>query len=236
MKQNAAKAFTLIELLIVVAIIAILAAIAVPNFLEAQTRAKGARAKNDLRNMATAMETYFVDNNRYTRDSDSDLDVLDGSGIAFNRRANGAFQLTTPIAYMSSLMSDPFAQGGSTSSSGGISIGYRIGSGSWSYDPAFVPTADTQNAQTVFALTGAVACWVSLSPGPDRVRVRHGYKTFPYRSTAAGETAAGIYIDYDPTNGTISGGDILRFGGSYLQGDWDRTVAGNGPKGPDVTP
>ena len=41
--------FTLIEVLVVVAIVAILAAIAIPNFLEAQTRAKIARAKNDLR-------------------------------------------------------------------------------------------------------------------------------------------------------------------------------------------
>ena len=57
--------FTLIELLIVVAIIAILAAIAVPNFLEAQTRAKVARVKNDLRSVATAIEAYRVDTNKY---------------------------------------------------------------------------------------------------------------------------------------------------------------------------
>src|SRR5215207_257564 len=57
--------FTLIELLIVVAIIAILAAIAVPNFLEAQTRSKVARIRADIRTVATGLETYAVDNNKY---------------------------------------------------------------------------------------------------------------------------------------------------------------------------
>jgi len=58
------RAFTLIELLIVVAIIAILAAIAVPNFLEAQTRAKVARVTADMRTMTTAVELYRIDNNK----------------------------------------------------------------------------------------------------------------------------------------------------------------------------
>lgn len=60
-----AHAFTLIELLIVVAIIAILAAIAVPNFLEAQTRSKITRVKADIRSLVTSIEAYRVDNNKY---------------------------------------------------------------------------------------------------------------------------------------------------------------------------
>ncbi|HBF34197.1 TPA: hypothetical protein DDW35_06500 [Candidatus Sumerlaeota bacterium] len=59
------SAFTLIELLIVVAIIAILAAIAVPNFLEAQIRSKVSRAQSDMRSLATGIECYRVDNNSY---------------------------------------------------------------------------------------------------------------------------------------------------------------------------
>ena len=56
------RAFTLIELLIVIAIIAILALIAIPNFLEAQTRSKVARVQADMRSLGTAIEAYIVDN------------------------------------------------------------------------------------------------------------------------------------------------------------------------------
>jgi prepilin-type N-terminal cleavage/methylation domain-containing protein len=64
------KAFTLIELLIVVAIIAILAAIAIPNFLEAQTRSKVARTKADMRSLKLSLEAYRVDNNTYPEGRD----------------------------------------------------------------------------------------------------------------------------------------------------------------------
>ncbi|HUT23537.1 MAG TPA: prepilin-type N-terminal cleavage/methylation domain-containing protein [Sumerlaeia bacterium] len=60
---RAGGALTLIELLIVVAMIAVLAAIAVPNFLEAQVRSKVSRVQNGQRAIATAMESRFVDRN-----------------------------------------------------------------------------------------------------------------------------------------------------------------------------
>jgi prepilin-type N-terminal cleavage/methylation domain-containing protein len=55
------RGFTLIELLIVIAIILILIAIALPNFLEAQERARVTRAKGNLRTMETAMNNHFID-------------------------------------------------------------------------------------------------------------------------------------------------------------------------------
>ncbi len=59
------RGFTLIELLIVVAIIAILAAILIPNFLRARSQAQLSAAKGNMKNTATALESYFVDNVTY---------------------------------------------------------------------------------------------------------------------------------------------------------------------------
>ncbi len=64
MKSNR-KGFTLIELLIVVAIIGIIVAIAIPNLLNAIQRAKQRKTMGDMRSIATAIEAYSVDFNRY---------------------------------------------------------------------------------------------------------------------------------------------------------------------------
>jgi general secretion pathway protein G len=63
--RNKETGFTLIELLIVIAIIGILAAIAIPNLLNALQRGKQKRTMADIRNLATAVESYQVDNNLY---------------------------------------------------------------------------------------------------------------------------------------------------------------------------
>lgn len=60
------RGFTLIELLIVVVIIGILAAIAIPKFVNSKQKAYVAQMKSDLKNLATAEEAYFYDSTTYT--------------------------------------------------------------------------------------------------------------------------------------------------------------------------
>jgi type IV pilus assembly protein PilA len=62
-------AFTLIELLIVVVIIGILAAIAIPKFQNTKGKANAAALRSDLRNLAVAEEGIFYDSTRYSTDT-----------------------------------------------------------------------------------------------------------------------------------------------------------------------
>ena len=147
------RGFTLIELLIVVAIIAILAAIAVPNFLEAQVRAKVSRAQNDMRMLATAIESYHVDNACYPRDPPVGTCIIVSDGLS---------ELTTPIAYITSFPADVF----------------RLETNL----PRPIQYGTCSSGQTY---------WYVWSIGPDRM---DQYAT----------------LLYDPTNGTVSAGDIKR--------------------------
>lgn len=63
------KGFTLVEIMIVVAIIALLAAIAVPGFLRARKRSQASRILNDLRMIDSAVDQYAIETNRKTGDT-----------------------------------------------------------------------------------------------------------------------------------------------------------------------
>ncbi len=202
MKQSN-TAFTLIELLIVVAIIGILAAIAVPNFLNAQVRAKIARVESDMKSISTALEMYMTDRGSYPGDHDLDR---------YMAGENGLFKLTTPISYISALPSDPFVERKmrnyiSQDSNAYAHEGrpdYEMGSG-----------ADNEGPwrKQAFSL---------MSYGPDHIDDNSSHDPFPFNTD----------MDrFDITNGINSRGNMFRFGGDYMSGciilDWGRDRMGS---------
>ena len=76
--------FTLIELLVVIIIIGILAAIAIPVFLNQRQKGYDAQAKADLRNLATAEETYLTDSSVYTKTVANLTNAVTGSGFRYS--------------------------------------------------------------------------------------------------------------------------------------------------------
>lgn len=184
------QAFTLIELLIVVAIIAILAAIAVPNFLEAQVRSKVSRCQADMRSLATALESYVIDNNKYPN-----MGITYGLNDATAKLGFRLFPLTTPIAYITSLPRDPFNPGLDPMSSEGNDY--------FTYGEKDSNLINFQENYAAVAANPDTARWVLLSYGPYRNASDH-----------PNYNSANMYwkIPYDATNGTVSIGSVHRVG------------------------
>ncbi|MCX7718998.1 MAG: type II secretion system protein GspG [Candidatus Sumerlaeaceae bacterium] len=202
--------FTLIELLIVVAIIAILAAIAVPNFLEAQTRAKVSRCKADMRSLATAIESYMVDHNRYPTDAGNGVSGIwrpyAGGNVLANPPANFTigYELTTPVAYISSadIFIDTFKRD---------RLAFYKSSPTLQGREFFffmnIPLRREKNGGVGFTAQEAWGgAWILWGAGPDRFTNNNttGFSDF---SNAVNIPRG---IPYDPTNGTVSNGDIHR--------------------------
>jgi len=195
-------AFTLIELLIVVAIIGILAAIAVPNFLNAQTRAKIARSKADLKALSLAEEMYFIDNNIYTRPF-------------------FLHPLTSPVSYIASIPTDVFSPKHTAAAANGETgtqfTWYRYVYGTARTDIG--GSAGLRNAHCAdywayfapFLLRSAASAKATASDCPTQWLI----KSFgPNVNMAAlcGSNGDDCTFRYDPSNGLISIGDIAVFG------------------------
>lgn len=183
------SAFTLIELLIVVAIIGILAAIAVPNFLNAQTRAKIAGAEADMRSVGTAIESYRIDNNMPPRTYSEGCYTGSCQGYQMSR-IERLSKLSTPIAYLSDAPEDKFDR--IELQTGGLNTypywepKYADGYRSRSRLGLHFVQQDKPNNQ-----------WALMSYGPDG----------DFEAAVGGDLAP-----YETSNGLQSNGDIMRFG------------------------
>lgn len=201
--------FTLVELLVVVAVIGILVAIALVNLLAAQVRSKVGRARAELQTLDTALNAFFLDREEYPRGNQYQMSTLAPATQLYDK---GLVQLSTPVCYISTgLLDDPF--------------------GTEYYDTSFEtgPEVKRENrkearwykyaaryrGQTVMTryyerdLRDNRTEWFILqSSGPDRTM-------FVLGQSRIDPDHPEVFLSkiYDPTNGTASRGSIYRAGG-----------------------
>lgn len=134
------RGFTLIEMLVVVSIILILGAIAMPHFLNALLQAKVARAQADLNTLGNALEAYRTDFPDYPKTIFADLGSVEIELGIFASLPS----LTTPIQYLTTLPKDPF-----------VSTNYQY----------FSTVVNEKHDLAFHRIYGE---WVVLSVGPDK--------------------------------------------------------------------
>lgn len=189
-----AKAFTLIELLVTLGIIGVLAAIAVPNLLEAQTRSKVSKERANLRSIGTALESYRVDNLAYPFAA-LPINVLNG-GKTLTPRIRRLIPLTTPVSYIIGIPEDTFNPSNSIEDK---VVNYLDRESYFASNFYQNNPPSTAGANINYFKKDPKYEWILMSFGPSRGRpnILDGLDNNDL---------------YDPTNGTTSVGLITRLG------------------------
>ena len=180
--------FTLIELLIVIAIILILISIAMPNFLEAQLRAKVAKMKADMQAMRTALEGYQTEFRSYPCSAVDLYTCKRKCLMGVYTVSDGLRIVTTPIRYMTRLPVDIFNPCKDLSCfPGEMSL-------LWTTEPKCKGAANWNLVKT--------GGWGIGSQGPNQL--------WDYAFGPGNDPDEELV--YSPTNGTTSAGDLATYG------------------------
>ena len=204
--KGSVRAFTLIELLIVIAIILILIAIALPNFLEAQSRAKVTKAKAEMRTVLTALHAYHLDYRDFPLTRDDHDQVMHMQGMM--RMPFVPYSLTTPVAFIEDVPLDVFnprVMAGHKHSFLYVNSGNTPPAQLREFRLRVEGYPSTANSAPAFGLLstgpdneyGAMQMLMDAGPPP------HYMMMFPSDESPA---------QYAPTNGSKSAGDIVMFG------------------------
>ena len=219
------KGFSLIELLIVIAIISIITAIVVPNLMSANIRARVSGVKADMGSIAIALEDYKVDYGEYPKDSrfsrstsyTSDIiaqpnQAFDGkNGSDDDNDAIGLGYLVYPKAgfeptYLKRIAGDPFDNSGEedwNGSSGAHNHHYLYYTGKWSANGPIDCTSSDNSPQY----------WALVSYGPDKDEDIDSYsKAWNAIDPNAPNHDTYKNLVYNPDNGIVSSGDIVIIG------------------------
>jgi prepilin-type N-terminal cleavage/methylation domain-containing protein len=182
------KALTLIELLIVAAVVAVLAAIAVANVQEARIRSQASRVKSNQRAMSVALESFYADHKWYPPD-----------GFPWNSG------ITCPWI-QTELVPTWFASMNAAYNSENEPTGWWKGSMIWmnyqDRNKYYQHSGWPQPIERVPNVDGIrYPQWEITSIGPDLSKDN---------TTSTNPAQAHPEIIYDPTNGTVSIGNIFR--------------------------
>lgn len=216
--------FSILRAVVWVAIVGVGLAIGIPNFTRnpASTNSMGSRTKSDMRSLATAIETYFVDHETYPAMAMNPAETMDAqfyktlpAKAGRTLRATHGTRLeslTTPVAYVTSNFPDPFAD------TLGIGFRYYTDGRGWMLG-SYGPDKDEKTGGQLMWDNGSVdvppytpedALTPRRAAGDEGVeRAYNSEFAQPSAYMLMGRGPNGAFT-YDPTNGTYSAGDMYR--------------------------
>jgi prepilin-type N-terminal cleavage/methylation domain-containing protein len=206
--------FTLLELLVVLGVVLILTAIALPNLLQSQVRGQVTMARSHTRAVAQGLDLYWVDHHRFP--SSTPRFPSDPLGIISHHQLSA---LTSPVGYISpNALFDPFGVVEVQIYDPGLNAGNdfpKLEQPNTERGLLYFhyPSVAFQRREPGLLIQGASA----ISIGPDRKDSLASFRPLAmetFRRLVPSTLASHPYNTvYEPTNGTRSSGDIGEFAG-----------------------